>query len=106
MVRILKSHGKDSYYLLLHKIATFFFIFQNHSSSVWSCHCLPGFEGEGCSVEMETNCSDKVDNDGGKKKYMNSRATLWEFDCTTKKLHFFYFLIKNLLASFRLKQIF
>ena len=32
----------------------------------WSCDCEEGWEGEDCSVKMEVNCDDQVDNDGGK----------------------------------------
>lgn len=31
----------------------------------WRCICQPGWSGPGCSVVMETDCSDGTDNDGG-----------------------------------------
>ena len=35
------------------------------SSREWSCQCDDGWEGQDCSVMMETDCGDQVDNDGG-----------------------------------------
>ena len=31
----------------------------------WSCECEGGWEGDDCSVRMESDCSDEVDNDAG-----------------------------------------
>lgn len=33
--------------------------------SGWRCVCQAGWSGPGCSVVMETDCSDGTDNDGG-----------------------------------------
>lgn len=33
--------------------------------SGWRCVCQTGWSGPGCSVVMETDCSDGADNDGG-----------------------------------------
>lgn len=33
--------------------------------SGWRCVCQTGWSGPGCSVVMETDCSDGTDNDGG-----------------------------------------
>lgn len=35
----------------------------------WECRCLPGYTGADCGQELELNCNDGADNDGG--KYLN-----------------------------------
>lgn len=35
-------------------------------NSTWSCVCEGLYHGPGCSIGTETDCTDEVDNDGGK----------------------------------------
>ncbi len=39
--------------------------FEDSSSGAWKCQCLHGYDGRSCQVPLETECGDKVDNDGG-----------------------------------------
>ena len=32
----------------------------------WMCKCRPEWRGDGCEVELETQCNDGRDNDRGK----------------------------------------
>lgn len=32
----------------------------------WACTCENGFSGLDCSVQLESNCGDNIDNDKGK----------------------------------------
>lgn len=52
--------------------------------SGWRCVCQAGWSGPGCSVVMETDCSDGTDNDGG--------------DILTSSIIFYLFL--SFLTSF------
>lgn len=34
----------------------------------YACKCSNGWAGDDCSIRLETNCSDDIDNDEGKNK--------------------------------------
>ena len=40
----------------------------NSDGDWWACQCNEGWEGDDCSVKLETYCDDGYDNDQGKKK--------------------------------------
>lgn len=56
--------------------------------SGWRCVCQNGWSGPGCSVVMETDCSDGADNDGG--------------DISTMIYHFLSLSLLSSLFHFRL----
>ena len=31
----------------------------------WQCECHDGYEGDACEYELEADCGDDIDNDGG-----------------------------------------
>lgn len=41
------------------------------TNNLYTCECNDGWEGESCSVRLEMECNDEIDNDQGKIKYWN-----------------------------------
>lgn len=35
----------------------------------YRCDCIEGWAGSDCSIPLEMNCNDNIDNDKGKKSY-------------------------------------
>ena len=40
----------------------------------WHCECHNGFEGDACEHELESQCGDDIDNDGGNGKRMHQKS--------------------------------
>lgn len=36
----------------------------------YRCDCIEGWAGTDCSIALEMDCKDNIDNDGGKLKYI------------------------------------
>ncbi len=51
----------------------------------WECWCESGWYGRGCEVEMERDCSDKRDNDGGETIFeQGNKLPPWHILTRTK----------------------
>lgn len=37
----------------------------------YKCECSMGWAGSDCSIQLETNCSDEIDNDHGRCNHYN-----------------------------------
>jgi hypothetical protein len=48
----------------------------NSDGDWWACQCNEGWEGEDCSVKLESYCDDGYDNDKGRKKLALLRSSI------------------------------
>lgn len=44
------------------------------TNNVYSCVCNDGWEGVSCSVRLEMECNDEIDNDGGRCRNTRSHT--------------------------------
>lgn len=53
----------------------------------YRCDCIEGWAGTDCSIALEMDCKDNIDNDGGKLKYMYFNVGLFCGKKIVSKLH-------------------